>query len=106
MNDDVITMNEVLNNGDGIYFYHEKNTGLWLTFGYSAYLLTLKGEVKYLESFSERMQMPCVSISESDFRELLRKNVETIECKDGYYYLPTESVVSADDYRNWVKKVR
>ena len=39
MNKDLITLNEVLNSGSSIDLYQEENTGLWATYGYSAYLL-------------------------------------------------------------------
>ena len=38
MNKDLITLNEVLNSGSSIDLYQEENTGLWATYGYSAYL--------------------------------------------------------------------
>ena len=39
MNEELITMNEVLNDGSSIYFYQQESTGIWVTYGYSAYLL-------------------------------------------------------------------
>lgn len=39
MNEELITMNEVLNDGSSIYFYQQGSTSIWATYGYSAYLL-------------------------------------------------------------------
>ena len=47
MNKDLITLNEVLNSGSSIDLYQEENTGLWATYGYSAYLLFHQNAVSY-----------------------------------------------------------
>ena len=37
MNEELITMIEVLNDGSSTYFYQQESTGIWVTYGYSAY---------------------------------------------------------------------
>lgn len=106
VNEDVVTMNEVLNTEQGIYFYQDKSIGGWVAYGYSAYLLSQIDGMNHLASFSERMQMPCVCIADVDFRKLVKENAKSIICKDGWYYLPMKKTVDTGDYNNWVKKVR
>ena len=36
MNTDLITINEVVNDGSSIFFYQEEMSGAWVTYGYSA----------------------------------------------------------------------
>lgn len=68
MNKDLITLNEVLNSGSSIDLYQEENTGLWATYGYSAYLLFHQNGIQCLANFSIHMQMPCVCITEADLK--------------------------------------
>ena len=37
MNDELITLNEVFNSGQSIYFYQDEISNVWATWGYSAY---------------------------------------------------------------------
>ncbi len=106
MNDELITLNEALNDGRNIYFYQEEKTNVWVTWGYSAYLLSHMDGVKYLTSFSDKMQMPCACITAVDFRVIVRDNIKTIECKDGFYMLPVGSKIDANAYQNWVNNLK
>lgn len=106
MNLDLITLNEVLNDGSKIFFYQEEITDAWVAWGYSAYLLSQMNGVKNLTSFSDKMQMPCVCISNADFKGIVRDNMATIECKDGFYMLPTQMQVDDDEYQKWVASLK
>ena len=106
MNKDLITLNEVLNSGSSIDLYQEENTGLWATFGYSAYLLFHQNGIQCLANFSIHMQMPCVCITEADLKRLVAENPQTIEANDGYYHLSSESRIDADSYRIWVNSLK
>lgn len=103
---DLITLNEVLNSGSSIDLYQEENTGLWATYGYSAYLLFHQNGIQCLANFSIHMQMPCVCITEADLKRLVAENPQTIEANDGYYHLSTESRIDADSYRIWVNSLK
>ena len=83
MNDELITLNEVLNSGQSIYFYQDEISNVWATWGYSAYLLSRMNGVKCLTSFSDKMQMPCACITATDFKGIVKENMSTIKCKDG-----------------------
>ena len=106
MNLDLVTLNEVLNDGSTIFFYQEETTDAWVAWGYSAYLLSQMPGVNHLSSFSDKMQMPCVCISNTDFKAIVRNHVATMECKDGYYLLPTTAQVDEDAYQEWVTSLK
>ncbi len=106
MNDELITLNEVLNGGQSIYFYQDEISNVWATWGYSAYLLTRMNGVKCLTSFSDKMQMPCACITAADFKGIVKENMSTIECKDGFYHLPAKEKVDANAYQNWVASLK
>lgn len=106
MNTDLITLNEVLNNGDSIYFYQDEISNIWATWGYSAYLLSRMNGVKCLTSFSDKMQMPCACITATDFKGIVKENMSTIKCKDGFYHLPAKEKVDANAYQNWVASLK
>ena len=106
MNEELITMNEVLNDGSNIYLYQQESTGIWVTYGYSAYLLAHMQDIKCLSNFSEHMQMPCVCMTEADFKKLVIANMKVIEVKDGYYHLPSNTNVEQDSYQTWTNSLK
>lgn len=105
-NDELITLNEVLNNGNRIYFYEDEVLGVWRAWGYSAYHLAHMTEIDCVTSFSERMQMPYTCITAVDFRALYNKNMKSIECKDGIYSLETDKCINPDLYKDWVTNLK
>ena len=106
MNDELITLNEVLNGGQSIYFYQDEISNVWATWGYSAYLLSRMNGVKCLTSFSDKMQMPCACITAADFERIVKDNMSTIENKNGIYILLTNEKVDANAYQNWVTSLK
>lgn len=106
INDELITLNEVFNNGQSIYFYQDEMSNVWATWGYSAYHLVHMGGIKCVTSFSEKMQMPCACITAADFKGIVKDNMSTIECKDGFYLLSAKEKVDANAYQNWVASLK
>lgn len=106
MNRDLITLNEVLNDGSQVFLYPEAKIGIWVSYGYSAFRLSQISGIKLLSSFSELMQMPCTCISETDFQSIAQKNMSTIEHRDGYYILPTYSTMDDGAYKQWVSSLK
>lgn len=106
MNYELITLNEVVNSGQSIYFYRDEISNVWTTWGYSAYLLSHMDEVNCLTSFSDKMQMPCACITATDFEIIIRDNMGTIENKNGIYILLTNEKVDANAYQNWVTSLK
>lgn len=106
INDELITLNEVLNSGQSIYFYQDEISNVWATWGYSAYHLVHMEGIKCVTSFSEKMQMPCACITAADFKRIVKDNMNTIECKDGFYLLSAKEKVDANAYQNWVASLK
>ena len=106
MNDELITLNEVLNSSQSIYFYQDEISNVWATWGYSAYLLSRMKGVKCLTSFSDKMQMPWACITAADFKGIVKDNMSTIVCKDGFYLMPAKEKVDANAYQNWVASLK
>lgn len=106
INDELITLNEVLNNGQSIYFYQDEISNIWATWGYSAYHLVHMEGIKCVTSFSEKMQMPCACITATDFKGIVKDNMSTIECKDGFYLLSAKEKVDTKAYQNWVASLK
>lgn len=106
MNYELITLNEVVNSGQSIYFYRDEISNVWTTWGYSAYLLSHMDGVKCLTSFSDKMQMPCAYIAATDFERIVKDNMSTIENKNGFYLLPAKEKVDANAYQNWVASLK
>lgn len=106
MNQELITLNEVFNEGHTIYFYKAETTGTWVTYGYSAYLLAHLDKVNHLAGFSCQMQMPCVSVSEADFKKLLSENRDRFATKDGSYLCGVDICVDEEKYQLWVNNLK
>ena len=102
MNADQITLNEVLNNGSSIHLYREELTGCWVSFGYSAYLLSHESDLRHIATFSDTMQMPCVCITGAALKHIIHDTLPPIESRDSYYRLPSPSSVDAAAYQSWV----
>ena len=106
MNDELITLNEIQNEGNRIYFYKDEILGVWTTWGYSSYNLAHMVGIKYVASFSEKMQMPCACITEGCFREIINNNIQFTEYKDGSYSLTIEKSINPNLYRDWVMSLK
>ncbi|MBO5015578.1 MAG: hypothetical protein J6C92_07180 [Bacteroidaceae bacterium] len=106
MNRDLITLNEVLNNGHSIYFYQEELTGMWMTYGNSAYLLSQTDGLHTLSGYSEKMQMPYVCITNADFRKIASEHAKLMECRNGVYHLTASLGVDTDGYQHWTESLK
>lgn len=106
MNEELITLNEVLNGGNKIFFYQSRDTGMWVAYGYSAYLLFRRENFKGIASFSRQMQMPCVCVSEVDFKNMLVENKDAFDRREDYYFLSIDIEVDEIEYQKWVKTLK
>lgn len=98
-----IVMNEVLNDGSSIFIYQDKESGCCISYGYSAYLLSLLGGQMFHTAFSTEYQMPFITMTETVFKTVLLSSDLSIKPhKDGYL---CKSVLSVDEdrYRIWVQ---
>ena len=100
---EIITINEVKNDGKSIHLYFNGLVGLYAAYGYSAYALSKKTNVNI--AYSESMQMPVVVINQEHLEELV-KNLKVETQKNGYYCLANEEDVDESEYVKWASKVR
>lgn len=68
MNKDLITMNEVMNDGKTIHLYFNQEVGLYVAYGFSAFFAA--HIVDIIASFSEDMQMPVALLKKPEVSEL------------------------------------
>lgn len=102
MNQELITLNEVLTDGSTLFIYREDQTGNWVSYGYSAYLLSLMFGRNNLSGFSDTMQMPFVSITDSDFRKVFNDRPDLVGPDSDNYRFSTTVSVDSESYRRWV----
>ena len=106
MNQELITLNEVFNTGNTIYFYNDEITATWVTFGYSAYLLSRFDNITCLATYSNPMQMPCVTLSEAEFKILHLAHRDSFTAGDSGYLMSVATQVDETQYQAWVQGLR
>lgn len=106
MNSEFITYNEVINDGRMIHLYREERTGLWIAFGYSAYLIANRTDVASISSFSDELQMPSVALSASAREQLIQTYTSTSKGFDKYDLITCEERVDVSAYQDWVKSIK
>lgn len=109
MNTDFMTLNEVLNNGNVIHLYKQLLTGVWISYGYSAYLLHLTvsaNQYHTLQGFSIEMQMPWCMVHENDVSQVCGM-IESVVRSDHYIKLTiSEYRVTTDGYNRWTNALK
>lgn len=100
----MITLQEVGNDGKTIHLYYDDLAGLYLAFGLSAYYTTLVAE-PYM-SYSEEMQMP-VALLRREHILLLRQGLKKVEhTPKRYYHFEMRQLVGEAGYQRWAEKIR
>lgn len=108
MNTEMITLNEVQNDGTLIHLYWNNDAEVWLSYGYSAYALRLLLKVRgydCLRRYSEQMQMPCTLVGEGTIR-LLASQVGKEVPQKAYFRLVVSQEIDESDYQEWVHELR
>lgn len=110
MNLEKITLNECSNDGTKIYLYYLADVGMWISFGYSAFIVahvtTKNGDMDYLESFSIQMQMPTVAINNKGLKKIVTL-YEVDQENTGQYMITFDSnFVDAEAYCEWTSTLR
>ncbi len=100
---EIITINELKNDGKSIHLYFNGLVGLYTAYGYSAYALSKKTNVN--AAYSESMQMPVVVINQEHLEELI-KGLKVEKQKNGYYCLVSATGIDENEYVEWASKVR
>ena len=104
MNKDLITRNEVTNDGKAVHLYFNKEVGLYVAYGFSAFFVS--HIVDAVASFSEDMQMPVVLLKKDDVTELKLSCKKIQHIQHEYYYLELNHELELDDYGRWVDSVK
>lgn len=100
---EIITRNEVMNDGRTIHLYFNGFIGLYAAYGYSAYLLCENTKARI--SYSDDMQMPVVVINSVHLGEL--KNTLKVDThRKGYYRFLVDNALNEDEYTEWANQVR
>lgn len=100
---EIITRNEVLNDGRSIHLYFNGFIGLYAAYGYSAFLLSKVTTVA--PSYSESMQMPVVVMNTSHLEEV-KSQLNMLSKGKGYYCLEVKQTFDEDAYDDWASELR
>ena len=104
MNKDIITLNEVANDGKAIHLYFNPEVGLYVAYGFSAFFAAHIVDV--IASFSEEMQMPVALLRKPDVAELRASTNKLQHDYHVYYKLELKHELPLDDYARWVDSVK
>lgn len=101
---DVITANEVQNNGKTIHLYFNTEVGLYVAYGFSAFFAS--HIVNVITAFSEDMQMPVALMRKPDVKDLRMSTVKHQHDYHEYYQLELKNEIPLDDYTRWANSTR
>lgn len=110
MTDEMITKNEVLNDGKTIHLYYSEMYKEYVAYGFSAYLAEnvepqIRARVRPLFSYSESLQMPFVLVDEKSLRSLEMK-MKTVERIKEHICLEGNLVLNEEKYVEWASLMR
>lgn len=100
---EIITINEVHNEGKDIHLYFNGLVGLYTAYGYSAFILSKKTSMH--PAYSESMQMPVVVINAAHLEEVIQ-TLNVVKHEKGYYHLTVEDSFDEKEYVEWANKLR
>ena len=103
MDKNQIIQNEVENDGKTIHLYFNKEIGLYVAFGFSAFFAS--HIVPVIASFSEELEMPVALMRKPDVWELRESTVKHLHEYHKYYRLELKKEMDLDDYVRWGKSV-
>lgn len=99
MNKELITQNEVDNDGKTIHLYFNTEVGLYVAFGFSAFFAAHIVDV--ITAYSEDMHMPVALMRKSDVTELRLSTVKHQHDYHEYYRLELKQEMPLEDYQRW-----
>lgn len=103
-NKDLITLNEVQNDGKTIHLYFNTEVGLYVAYGFSAFFASHIVDV--ITSFSEDLQMPVALIRMNEVEELRLSTCMHPQDSQNYYYLELKHEIPLDDYTRWANSTK
>ena len=105
----VIIENESGNNGSYIHIYQDTETGVWVSYGFSAYNLRLLGKSKginNLRGFAQEFQLPCTLVGEDIFLTLSQQAVYQRQISDTYFIFQMPDSIDSSAYAKWTNKLK
>ncbi len=99
INKDIITQNEVQNDGKTIHLYFNTEIGLYVAYGFSAFFVSHFVEV--ITAFSEDLQMPVVLLRKEDVNELCLSTNKHWKDNHDYCKMELKNEIPLDDYSRW-----
>lgn len=104
MDKELITENEVKNDGKTINLYFNPEVGLYVAYGFSAFFAAHIVDV--ISAFSEDLQMPVALMRKPDVSELRLSTVKHQHDYHQYYRLELKQKLGLKDYSRWVDSVK
>ena len=101
---DIITQNEVENDGKTIHLYFNTEIGLYVAFGFSAFFASHIVDV--ITAFSEDLEMPVALMRKPDVTELRLSTVKHVHEYHEYYRLELKKPLPLDDYVRWGRSTK
>ena len=103
-NKDIIINNEVQNDGSNIHLYFNKEVGLYVAYGFSAFFVSHLVDV--LLAFSEELEMPVALLRKPDVMDLRLSTTKRQHDYHKYYRLELKHVLPLDDYSRWANSMK
>ena len=101
MDKDLITQNEIENDGKTIHLYFNTEIGLYVAFGFSAFFAA--HIVNVITAFSEDLSMPVALMRKPDVTSLRRSTIKQVHDYHEYYRLELKQKFPLKDYVRWAK---
>ena len=101
---DLITLNEVQNDGKTIHLYFNTEIGLYVAYGFSAFFAAHIVDV--ITAFSEDLKMPAALMRKSEVAELRLSTVKHQHDYHEYYQLELKHEIPLDDYTRWAASTK
>ena len=104
MDKELITRNELENDGKTIHLYFNTEIGLYVAFGFSAFFASHIVDV--ITAFSEELRMPVALMRKPDVTELRLSTIKHVHDYHEYYRLELKHELALDDYVRWGNSVK
>ena len=104
MDKDLITQNEVQNDGKTIHLYFNTEVGLYVAYGFSAFFAS--HIVNVITAFSEDLMMPVALMRKPDVTELRLSTIKHEHDYHVYYRLELKKGLALEDYARWANSTK
>lgn len=104
MDKELITLNEVQNDGKTIHLYFNTEVGLYVAYGFSAFFAA--HIVNVITAFSEDLMMPVALMRKPDVSELRLSTIKHVHDYHVYYRLELKKELPLDDYVRWANSTK